>query len=174
MASRKAGTTGQQDQRETQEDCTMLMRFDPFRDFDRLTDQVDQAIRRGASAAMPMDAVRHGDQVFINFDLPGVDPDAIDLTVERDVLTVSAVRRFERGEGDEVLANERPQGTYTRRVLLGESLETDALEAAYDHGVLSITIPVAPQAKPRKVAVGGSQGRTAIEADSHESSSGET
>jgi len=145
----------------------MLMRFDPFREVDRFADQVDQALRR-TTASMPMNAVRHGDQVFINFDLPGVDPDAIDLTVERDVLTVSATRRFERSEDDEVLANERPQGTYTRRVLLGESLDTSKLEAAYDHGVLSITIPVAEQAQPRKIAVGGGHTRTPIEAESHE------
>jgi HSP20 family protein len=148
----------------------MLMRFDPFRDVDRFAEQVDQALRRSASS-VPMDAVRHGDQVFINFDLPGVDPDSIDLTVERDVLTLKASRRFERNEGDEVLANERPQGTYTRRVLLGDSLDTSRLEAAYDHGVLSITIPVAEQAQPRKISVGGGHTRTAIEAESVESSS---
>jgi HSP20 family protein len=151
----------------------MLMRFDPFREVDRFAEQVDQAMRR-ASASVPMDAVRHGDQVFINFDLPGIDPEAIDLTVERDVLTVNATRRFERAEGDEVLANERPQGTYTRRVLLGESLDTGKLEAAYDHGVLSITIPVAEQAQPRKVAVGGAHARTSIEAESHDTSGAET
>jgi HSP20 family protein len=115
-----------------------------------------------------MDAVRHGVRVFVNFDLPGVDPDAIDLTVERDVLTVSATRRFEPSEGDEVIANERPQGTFTRRVMLGESLDTSRLEAAYDHGVLSITIPVAEEAPPCKIAVGGGHTRTAIEAESHE------
>jgi HSP20 family protein len=151
----------------------MLMRFDPFREVDRFADQVDQALRRTATS-MPMNAVRHGDQVFINFDLPGVDPDAIDLTVERDVLTVSATRRFERSEDDEVLANERPQGTYTRRVLLGESLDTSKLEAAYDHGVLSITIPVAEQAQPRKISVGGAHTRTPIEAESHETADAES
>jgi HSP20 family protein len=148
----------------------MLMRFDPFREVDRFAEQVDQALRRTASS-VPMDAVRHGDQVFINFDLPGVDPDSIDLTVERDVLTLKASRRFERNEGDEVLANERPQGTYTRRVLLGDSLDTSRLEAAYDHGVLSITIPVAEQAQPRKISVGGAHSRTAIEAESLDTTS---
>jgi HSP20 family protein len=143
------------------------MRFDPFREVDRVAEQVDQVFRRGNSV-MPMDAVRHGDRVFVNFDLPGVDPDSIDLTVERDMLTVTASRRFEKAEGDEVLANERQQGTFTRRVLLGESLDTSQLEAAYDHGVLSITIPVAEQAQPRKIAVGGSQSRAPIEAESHE------
>ena len=146
---------------------TKLMRFDPFREVDRFADQVDQMFRR-AGATVPMDAVRHGDQVFINFDLPGVDPDAIDVTVERDVLTISATRRFERAEGDEVLANERPQGTVTRRVLLGESLDAGRLEAAYDHGVLSITIPVAEQAQPRKISVGGAHAPTPIEAESHD------
>ena len=84
------------------------------------------------------------------------------------MLTVTATRRFEKSEGDEVLASERPQGTFTRRVLLGESLDTSRLEAAYDHGVLSITIPVAEQAQPRKIAVGGGNTRTPIEAESHE------
>ena len=148
----------------------MLMRFDPFREVDRFAEQVDQALRRTTSS-VPMDAVRHGDQIFVNFDLPGVDPDSIDLTVERDVLTLKASRRFERNEGDEVLANERPQGTYTRRVLLGDSLDTSRLEAAYDHGVLSITIPVAEQAQPRKISVGGGHTRTPIEAESVETTS---
>ena len=145
----------------------MLMRFDPFRELDRWADQVNQ-VSRQATSAMPMDAVRHGDQVFVNFDLPGVDPDSIDLTVERDTLTVTAVRRFERGEGDEVLASERPQGTFSRRLLLGDSLDTGSLEAAYDHGVLSITIPVSEKAQPRKINVGGSHTPTPIEAESHE------
>jgi HSP20 family protein len=142
----------------------MLMRFDPFRELDRVTEQVDQVLRR-SGASIPMDAVRHGNQVFVSFDLPGVDPDAIDVTVERDVLTVNASRRFERAEGDEVLAGERPQGTFTRRVLLGQSLDTGKLEASYDHGVLTITLPVAEQAQPRKIAVGGSQRQHAIEAE---------
>lgn len=145
----------------------MLMRFDPFREVDRFAEQVDQALRRGTTA-MPMDAVRHGDRVLVNFDLPGVDPDAIDVTVERDTLSVTAVRRFERSEDDEVLANERPQGTFVRRVLLGESLDSANLEAAYDHGVLSVTIPVAAQAQPRKIAVGGGHARQTIETGSRE------
>jgi HSP20 family protein len=145
----------------------MLMRFDPFRELDRWADQVTQAARQG-NLSIPMDAVRHGDQVFINFDLPGVDPEAIDVTVERDTLTVTATRRFERAEGDEVLASERYQGTFTRRVLIGETLDSNRLEAAYDHGVLSVTIPVSEQAQPRKVSVGGAHTRTPIEAESHD------
>jgi HSP20 family protein len=145
----------------------MLMRFDPFRDVDRFADQIDQVFRRNAPT-VPMDAIRHGDRVFVTFDLPGVDPDAIDVTVERDVLTVNASRRFDRAEGDEVLANERVQGTFTRRVLLGESLDTGKLEAAYDHGVLTVTIPVAEQAQPRKINVGGGQRPASIEAESRD------
>ena len=146
----------------------MLLRYDPFRDLDRATD----ALWGNRTPAIPMDAVRHGDQVFINFDLPGVDPDSIDLTVERNVLTVKAERRFQRGEGDQVLAEERRQGTFTRRVLLGDTLDTGSLEAAYDHGVLSVTIPVAEAAQPRKIAVGGTtKSPEAIEATGSEVSS---
>lgn len=146
----------------------MLMRFDPFREVDRFTEQVDQMLRRGTSA-VPMDAVRHGNQVFVSFDLPGVDPDGIDVSVERDVLTVSATRRFERAEDDEVIASERRQGTFTRRVLLGDGVDTDRMEAAYDHGVLTLTLPVAEQAKPRKIAVGGGHTRQAIETEARPS-----
>lgn len=143
----------------------MLMRFDPFRDLDRFADQVDQVFRRGTSA-VPMDAVRHGNQVFVSFDLPGVDPDGIDVSVERDVLTVTATRRFDRAEGDEVIASERRQGTFSRRVLLGNAVDTTHIEAAYDHGVLTLTLPVAEQARPRKIAVGGAHNREAIDVES--------
>ena len=142
----------------------MLLRYDPFRELDRAT----EAMWSNRSPAIPMDAVRHGDQVFITFDLPGVDPDAIDLTVERDTLTVKAERRFVRSEGDQVLADERRQGSFVRRVLLGDTLDTGRLEAAYDHGVLSITIPVAEAAQPRRIAVGGGHQREAIEASATE------
>lgn len=146
----------------------MLVRFDPFRDFDRITEQFDQIWRR-SNAGVPMNAIRRGHQVVVSFDLPGVDPDAIDLTVERDVLTVTATREFQRGDGDEVLANERPHGTFTRRVLLGDSLDTSKLDASYDRGVLTVSIPVAEQAQPRKIAVGvGANSHSAIEATSSE------
>jgi HSP20 family protein len=141
----------------------MLVRFDPFRDLDRITEQFDQVWRR-ASSTVPMDAYRHGNEVILRLDLPGVDPDDIDLTVERDVLTVSASRRWERKEDDEVLAAERPQGSFTRRVLLGDSLDTSRLEASYDHGVLTVTLPVAEQAQPRKITVGVGGRPDAIEA----------
>jgi HSP20 family protein len=116
-----------------------------------------------------MDAYRHGNEVILHLDLPGVDPDAIDLTVERDTLTITAVRQWQRKEDDELLANERPQGTFTRRVLLGESLDTSRLAANYDRGVLTVTLPVAEQAQPRKITVGvGGGDRTAIPAESSE------
>lgn len=144
----------------------MLLRFDPFRELDRA---VDEMWRSTAAPAIPMDAVRHGDRVFINFDLPGVDPETIDLTVERDVLTVRAERTVSRQEGEQVLADERRKGVFTRRLLLGDTLDTRRLEAAYDHGVLTVTIPVAEQAQPRKIAIGGhGQAPTAIEAESVE------
>src|SRR4051794_31440220 len=114
----------------------MLLRFDPFRDLDRVSEQV---FNRQVQSAMPMDAVRRGDEVVISFDLPGVDPSSIDLTVERDVLTLQAERRPARNEGDEVLAGERRHGTFARRVLLGDTLDTEKVKANYEHGVLVVT-----------------------------------
>jgi HSP20 family protein len=147
----------------------MLVRFDPFRDFDRLTEQFDQMWRR-TSAVVPLDAHRRGNEVVLQLDLPGVDPDAIDITVERDTLTVTASRTVDRREGDEVLANERPRGTFTRRILLGETLDTDRLEADYDLGVLTIRLPVAEEAQPRRIPVSvGSGNHKAIETESTES-----
>ena len=143
----------------------MLMRFDPFREADRLAEQLENL---GRGPAIPMDAVRHGNQVFVSFDLPGVDPDGIDLTVERNVLTLRAERRFERAEGDEVIANERRQGQFVRQVFLGETLDPERLEASYDHGVLTVMIPLAEQAKPRRVSIGGTHKSGAIEAESTE------
>ena len=145
----------------------MLLRFDQFRDYDRLTEQLDQIWRR-ASTAVPMDAYRHGNEVVLDLDLPGLDPNAIDLTVERDVLTISANRQWDRKEDDEVFAAERPHGTFTRRVLLGNSLDTSNLQASYDHGVLSVTLPVAEQAQPRKIEIGSGQTQAAIEVSTNE------
>jgi len=142
----------------------MLMRFDPFRELDRLTQQVWGPTQ--GRVGMPMDAYRHDDRFIVHFDLPGVDPDSIDLTVERNVLTIQAQRSWQRGEGEEWLAAERPQGTFSRQLFLGEALDVDHLEANYDNGVLTLTIPVAEQAKPRKVEIASGGGRKAIEADS--------
>jgi HSP20 family protein len=140
----------------------MLLRFDPFRELDRAVD--DAWRNQTRSPSIPMDAVRHGDRVFLTFDLPGVDPDAVDLTVERNVLTLRAERATARPEGDQVLADERPKGAFARSVLLGDTLDAGRLEAAYDHGVLTVTIPVAEAAQPRKIEIGGGRGeRSPIE-----------
>lgn len=138
----------------------MLMRFDPFRELDRLTEQVWRTAR---VPVMPLDAYRQGDHVVVHVDLPGVPTSAIDLTVEKDVLTISAERSWEREEGVEVLAAERGQGKVTRQLFLGEGLDHDRVEASYEDGVLTVRIPVAEQAKPRKVEI-ASGGAPAIEA----------
>lgn len=139
----------------------MLMRFDPFEELDRLAGSARSARR----PVMPMDAYRHGDQFVVSFDLPGADPDSVDLTVEKDVLTVRAERNWRPQEGDEVLVSERPQGSFTRQLFLGEGLDSDRIEARYEQGVLTVTIPVAERAKPRKVAV-ATGGAAAVEATS--------
>jgi HSP20 family protein len=128
-----------------------VMRFDPFRDFDRLSEQFFGGAR--GMRAIPMEAYRRGDQFFIHLDLPGVSPDDVDLTLERNVVAIRAERRSPRQEGDEVLIDERPQGTFTRQLFLGENLDAERLNASYDVGVLTITIPVAEQAKPRRVQI---------------------
>jgi len=138
----------------------MLMRFDPFRELDRLTQSLSQSAL--APSAMPMDAYRHGDEFVINLDLPGVDPASVDVTVERNVLTVSAERSWEPQEGDQVIASERPQGSFSRQLFLGESLDAERIAARYDNGVLSVTVPVAEKVKPRRVEVSAGAEREAI------------
>lgn len=130
---------------------SMLLRFDPFREMDRVIDQAMQAATRRPS--FPMDAYRHGDTVVVHFDLPGVDPASIDIEYERQILTVRAERSWRPVEGDEVLAAERVHGKFTRQLLLGDGLDTERLHASYENGVLTVTIPVAEKAKPRKIAV---------------------
>lgn len=135
----------------------MLMRTDPFRELDRLTEQVLGTAAR--PAAMPMDAFREGDAFVVELDLPGVDPESIDLDVERNVLNVKAERRTSAsGEGSDVLIAERPSGTFSRQLFLGETLDTDRIEASYDAGVLRLRIPVAEQAKPRKIEIKAADG----------------
>jgi HSP20 family protein len=129
----------------------MLVRSDPFRQFDRLTDQVYGTIAR--PAAMPMDAWRHGNEFVVEFDLPGIDPASIDLDVERNVLTVRAERQPATGPKVELVASERPRGVFSRQVILGDALDTGGITAAYNTGVLRLTIPVAERAKPRKITV---------------------
>lgn len=130
----------------------MLMRFDPFRELDRLTDEAFAATR-SRTTPMPLDAYRDGERFFVTIDLPGVDPASIDVSVEKNVLSVTAERRILRGEGQEWVVAERRPGTFTRQLFLGDTLDTDAIAARYEHGVLTLEIPVAEKAKPRKVQV---------------------
>ena len=151
---------------------TMLMRFDPFRDFDRLSEALRRS-RGGAPQMMPMDAFRHGDHVVVHFDLPGVDPNSIELTVERNSLTVQAQRSWHTMEGDQELATERPMGTFSRELILGDNLDTDQIDATYDQGVLTLSIPVAEGAKPRKVQVSSRGKSEAISASSESRAEGD-
>ena len=148
----------------------MVMRFDPFRDIDRLTQHLTGAMRSG-TASMPMDAYRRGDHVFVHFDLPGVSPESIELTVENYAVTVRAERRWEQRREDEVLVQERPEGTFARQLFLGEHMDVDRLEARYEDGVLTLSIPVAEAAKPRRIEVrAGDEGRPkAIDVEATES-----
>jgi HSP20 family protein len=131
----------------------MLMRTDPFRELDRLTQQLFNTGTLARPAVMPMDAYREGDHFVVHFDLPGVDSDSIDLDVERNVLTVKAERRAETGENVEVIVSERPRGVFSRQLFLGDTLEADRIEASYNAGVLTLRIPVAERAKPRKIEI---------------------
>lgn len=128
----------------------MLMRTDPFRELDRLTQQVFGTPAR--PAFMPMDAWREGDSFLIEFDLPGVEADSVDLDVERNVLTVRADRPMPESTG-ELLAAERPRGVFSRQLILGDNLDLDKIAARYRDGVLQLTIPVAERAKPRKISI---------------------
>jgi HSP20 family protein len=131
----------------------MLMRTDPFRDFDRLTEAVFGTGAR--PAAMPMDAYRDDGTFVVHLDLPGVDADSIDLTVEQNVLTVHAERKPPAGDSAERVVSERSYGVFSRQLFLGDTLDADNLSASYDAGVLTLRIPIAEKAKPRKVAVTG-------------------
>jgi HSP20 family protein len=140
---------------------TMLMRTDPFRDIDRIFEQMMGTTSR--PAVMHVDAERDGDWFNVYFDLPGVDPDSIELTVERNVLSVKAERQRRTKDGVESVIAERPMGVFSRQLFLGDTLDTDNLQATYDNGVLALRIPVSEQAKPRKISVGaGTSGRREI------------
>ena len=131
----------------------MLMRTDPFRDLDRFTQQVlgtNGTLAR--PSVMPMDAWREGDTFHVEFDLPGVSPDSIDLDVERNVVTVRA-ERPPRASDAELVAAERPRGVFSRQLILGDNLDTEHIAASYDGGVLTLQIPVAEKAKPRKISI---------------------
>ncbi len=128
----------------------MLMRFDPFRELDRLTELQNRTV---PSSMLAMDAYRRGQEFVVQFDLPGADPSSIELSVEKNVLTVRAERTAAIGDVDEVVVTERRYGSFTRQLFLGESLDTDDIKASYDNGVLTITIPVAEKAKARQIQV---------------------
>lgn len=139
----------------------MLFNNDPFRDFDSVFRRVGAG---SAGHAMPMDAYRRGEDVWVHVDLPGVSADRLDINVERNVLTIGAEREWSREDGDRSYLNERMQGTFTRQVHLGEGLDAEGIEADLTDGVLTLRIPVAEKAKPRKISIGvGDQ--AAIEAE---------
>jgi HSP20 family protein len=138
----------------------MLMRTDPFRELDRLTQQVLGTAAR--PAAMPMDAYRKGDDFYIHLDLPGIRTDSITLTVEQNVLTVRADRAPAEADGIQMIVAERPYGTFSRQVFLGETLDAEGISADYAAGVLTLTIPVREAAKPRSIQVTSSDEKQAV------------
>jgi HSP20 family protein len=138
----------------------MLLRTDPFRELDRLTEQVFGT--RTRPAVMPMDAWRHGDEFVVEFDLPGVKAQDVELDVERNVLTVKAERPISDGREAEMIAAERSHGVFSRQLILGDNLDTERVQAEYDAGVLRLTIPVSEQAKPRKIEIASNGQRHAI------------
>jgi len=146
----------------------MLMRTDPFRELDRLTQQVfgNAPGTWSRPTAMPMDAYRAGDEFVVHFDLPGVSADSIELDVERNVLTVKAERRpTTAGEDVEMQVAERPLGVFSRQLFLGDTLDSEHIAASYDAGVLTLRIPVAERAKPRKIEISSKdEGRKVINA----------
>ena len=134
----------------------MLMRTDPFRELDRMTEQLLNPATR--STGMPMDAYREGDHFTIALDMPGVDANSIDLEVERNVLTVKATRApLPEALQRELVVHERSTGTFSRQVFLGDTLDADNVTAEYVDGVLLLRIPVSEQAKPRKISVATGQ-----------------
>jgi HSP20 family protein len=139
----------------------MLMRTDPFRDLDRLTQQVFGTAAR--PAVMPMDAWRENDSFVVEFDLPGIEVNSIDLDVERNVLTVRADRPSREGI-EELVAAERPRGVFSRQLILGDNLDTDRIAASYHAGVLRLEIPVAEKAKPRKISINAAEDHRIINA----------
>ncbi len=143
----------------------MLMRTDPFRELDRLTQQLFGTNgTTSRPAVMPMDAYRADEQFVVQFDLPGVDPASIDLDVERNVLTVKAERTPTYGDDVELQVAERPRGVFSRQLFLGDTLDADRIEAHYDAGVLTLRLPIAEKAKPRKIEITGGSGPKVINA----------
>jgi HSP20 family protein len=139
----------------------MAIGYDPFRELDQLAQQLMSGGRSPRS--FPMDAYRRGDDFFIHLDLPGVDPGSIDITVEGSNITISAERRFNQHEDDEVLVGERPQGRFSRDLRVGTRIDSDAIEADYEGGVLTLRLPIAAEAKARRVEVRSGEQQKTIE-----------
>jgi HSP20 family protein len=131
-----------------------LMRFDPFRELDRFSEQMMGA---RVPRTMPIEAWRRKDEFYVYVDLPGVNRDDVELTVERNVVSIRAERRPAHEEGDDVIVDERPHGIFTRQLFLGDNLDVNKLSADYDRGVLMLTIPIAEASKPRRISLGGQQ-----------------
>jgi HSP20 family protein len=136
----------------------VLIRTDPFRELDRLTQQLLTPGTLARPAAMLMDAWREGDSFYVELDLPGVSQDSIDIDVERNVVTVKAERPA-RASDVELVAAERPRGVFSRQLVLGDHLDTEHIQASYDGGVLTLKIPVAEHSKPRKIEISSNQER---------------
>jgi HSP20 family protein len=136
----------------------LLSTFDPFAEFHRALRTAD-----GGHAAMRMDVVRREQEVELRFDLPGIDADSIDVTVDRGVLTVRATRNDEYAEGEKPYIRERITGSFIRRIRLSDSVDADKISASYDAGVLSVSVPLAERAQPRKVEI-RTEARAAVEA----------
>jgi HSP20 family protein len=134
----------------------MFVRFDPFRDFDRLASEMVGAAR--TPALMPMDCMRTADEVVVRFDLPGIDAESLEVSAENNTLTVRAERRRQDPDDTVYLVSERPSGTYARQLVLGDGLAVDDIRADYRDGVLTLTIPVTEQAKPRVIEVSRGSG----------------
>ncbi|WP_329286881.1 Hsp20/alpha crystallin family protein [Streptomyces sp. NBC_00691] len=142
----------------------MLMRTDPFREMDRIVQQLSGTSGTWSKpSVMPMDAYREGDVYVIAFDLPGVNPEAVDIDVERNMLTVKAERRpVTQADSVKMELSERPLGVFSRQLVLADALDTERIEADYEAGVLTLRIPIAERAKPRKISIGGESGRKQI------------
>jgi HSP20 family protein len=150
----------------------MLLRFDPFRDFDRLAGEMFGAAR--TPAPMPMDCLRVGDRFVVRFDLPGIDAESLDVSAENNTLTVRAERRRDDPEGATYMVSERPSGVFSRQLVLGDGLAVDSIEADYSDGVLALSIPLAEQAKPRKISISRSGGSSLGSHDGHKMISGKS
>ena len=136
----------------------MLMRSDPFSGFDWLTQR-----RWSSSSIMPMDAYRQGDEYVVHVDLPGVDPAAIDVRVEHGTVSVMAQRSWDPGDDVRLVTAERPQGSFTRQVFLGQDLDAERVHADYNNGVLTVRAPIREHATTRKVQITSGDGNRSLQ-----------